>query len=74
MAHEQPLPEYVRRTGDEEFTNTYQDLLKNGRLRLVEVPASASAEGIFGDIAFETGFAYFCVAKDTWERVAIATW
>jgi len=37
-------------------------------------PASAIATGTAGDYAVESGFAYFCVATDTWERVAIATW
>ena len=40
----------------------------------VNVPASASATGVAGSYATESGFAYFCVATDTWERVAIATW
>ena len=40
----------------------------------VTVPATASAAGTAGDYAVESGFAYFCVATDTWERVAIATW
>ena len=41
---------------------------------LVAVPASAGAAGVVGDIAFESGFAYFCIAANTWERVVIATW
>ena len=38
------------------------------------VPASASATGVAGTVAWESGFLYVCVATDTWERVAIATW
>lgn len=37
-------------------------------------PASASATGTIGTIAWDTGFLYVCTATDTWERVAIATW
>lgn len=37
-------------------------------------PASASATGTVGTIAWDTGFIYVCTATDTWERVAIATW
>lgn len=37
-------------------------------------PASSSAPGTAGQVQFDTGFAYFCVATDTWLRVAIATW
>lgn len=38
------------------------------------VPASAGATGTLGQIRFESGFLYVCVATNTWERVAIATW
>jgi len=38
------------------------------------VPASAGATGVPGQWAAESGFLYICVATDTWERVAIATW
>jgi len=40
----------------------------------VTPPASAGDTGTAGDYAVTSGFAYFCVATDTWERVAIATW
>ena len=38
------------------------------------VPASASAAGIAGEIRVGTGFIYACVAANTWQRIAIATW
>lgn len=41
---------------------------------IVNPPASASAAGDPGSIAFDGSFAYFCVAVNTWLRVAIATW
>jgi hypothetical protein len=37
-------------------------------------PASASATGTMGTIAWDTGYIYVCTATNTWERVAIATW
>lgn len=40
----------------------------------VAVPASASATGTVGDIAFDSSHIYICIATDTWERVAIASW
>lgn len=40
----------------------------------VAVPASASATGLPGQIAFDASFAYFCTAVDTWVRVPLATW
>lgn len=38
----------------------------------VSVPASDSAPGVAGSLAYESGWLYVCVATDTWERVAIA--
>lgn len=38
------------------------------------VPATADAPGVEGQVAIESGFLYTCVATDTWERVATATW
>lgn len=37
-------------------------------------PASASATGTVGTIAWDSDYMYVCVATDTWKRVAIATW
>ena len=44
------------------------------RLRNPKTPASASATGNTGDIAWDASYIYICTATDTWERVAIATW
>lgn len=38
------------------------------------VPSSASASGTAGQTAYASGFFYVCVATNTWQRVAIATW
>ena len=40
----------------------------------VDVPASASATGIAGQIAYDSDYIYVCVATDTWKRVGVATW
>ena len=40
----------------------------------VAVPATAASPGDVGNWAAESGFLYICVATNTWERVAIATW
>jgi hypothetical protein len=37
-------------------------------------PASAGATGTAGEIRWDSGFIYICVAANTWKRVAIATW
>ena len=38
------------------------------------VPASAGATGTAGTIAWASGFIYVCVAANTWQRAALATW
>ena len=38
------------------------------------VPASATATGTTGTIAWDASYVYVCTATDTWKRVAIATW
>lgn len=38
------------------------------------VPASASAYGLPGMIAWDSSYIYVCTAVNTWKRVAIATW
>jgi hypothetical protein len=37
-------------------------------------PASAGAAGHKGEIRWDDGFIYVCIADDTWEKVAIASW
>lgn len=39
----------------------------------VAVPASASASGVAGQVAYQSGFFYICVSSNVWQRVAIAT-
>ena len=39
-----------------------------------ETPASASATGTTGQIAWDASYIYICTATNTWKRVAIATW
>jgi ribose/xylose/arabinose/galactoside ABC-type transport system permease subunit len=37
-------------------------------------PASATATGTTGDIAWDSDYIYVCVATDTWKRTSIQTW
>lgn len=37
-------------------------------------PATASSTGVLGEIRIVNGFIYVCVATNTWQRAAIATW
>lgn len=55
-------------------TSAIQTQLNGKMATWVAVPASATAAGTAGQLAYESGFLYVCVATDTWEKVAIATW
>jgi len=37
-------------------------------------PASATATGVAGEIAWDANYIYVCIATNTWKRVAISTW
>ena len=37
-------------------------------------PASASAAGTAGEIAWDSSYLYVCTASNTWKRVALSTW
>ena len=37
-------------------------------------PASATATGVAGEIAWDADYVYVCTATNTWKRVAISTW
>ena len=51
------------------------DLTVAGKVTLPsQPPASASATGSTGDIAWDANYVYVCVATDTWKRAAISTW
>ena len=39
-----------------------------------KTPASASGAGTTGQIAWDGGYVYVCVAADTWKRAALSTW
>lgn len=49
-------------------------IIRRDVAHLVSVPASATASGAAGDYATDASYAYFCVAADTWRRVAISAW
>jgi hypothetical protein len=44
------------------------------RIRTAQTPASASASGSQGEIAWDAGFVYVCTATNTWRRAALASW
>jgi hypothetical protein len=55
--------------------NVEEDLTVGGDLiTTTKTPASASATGTAGTIAYDADYIYVCTATDTWKRIAIATW
>ena len=54
--------------------NTNLTALNSAKLEWVTKPTAANSTGTAGQVAYESGFLYVCVATDTWQRVAIATW
>jgi hypothetical protein len=44
------------------------------RVGTAKTPASATATGTQGQIAWDADYVYVCVATDTWKRTAILTW
>ena len=44
------------------------------RVRTSQTPATASATGNQGEIAWDADYIYICVATNTWKRVAVSTW
>ena len=45
-----------------------------GISQLPITPASATATGTTGDIVWDSGYIYVCVATNTWKRAEITTW
>jgi hypothetical protein len=39
-----------------------------------EVPASSNADGVAGDVCFDSDYVYFCVADNTWKRIPLQSW
>ena len=39
-----------------------------------DAPVTASSAGSVGDIRYDSGYVYICVATNTWKRAALATW
>jgi hypothetical protein len=44
------------------------------RVRSPKTPASATAAGNAGEIAWDANYVYVCVATDAWRRAALTTW
>ena len=42
-------------------------------IRTPRTPASSTATGLIGEMCWDTGFIYICIANNTWKRVALST-
>ena len=58
------------------FTSAPQTTLDiNGTVRATPfTPASASATGVVGQIAWDANYVYVCTATNTWKRAGLSTW
>jgi hypothetical protein len=54
--------------------NTWELVAASGGLSWSSVPASATASGTAGQIAYDGDFLYVATAANTWERAALSTW
>lgn len=55
---------------NDNFTELYDAFSTIG----TSVPASASATGSAGQVAYDGAYLYVCTATDTWVRAALSTW
>ncbi|GIQ70640.1 hypothetical protein DUZ99_17850 [Xylanibacillus composti] len=44
------------------------------RIRESKTPESSSSSGQVGEIAWDNGYVYICVAPNTWKRAALSSW
>ena len=52
----------------------WNDLANSKLLSFSPVPASATATGTKGDIAYDSEYMYVCTDTNTWKRTALTTW
>lgn len=78
MAQFQPRPipddPSLRVAVMEEIFNDLQVSLNDLRKTVVPAPASATAPGLEGQIAYDSDFIYVCIGPDEWKRAALSTW
>ncbi|MED5546136.1 MAG: hypothetical protein VYD90_12875 [Pseudomonadota bacterium] len=62
------------RTTFEKINSNFDELYAAASTIGTSVPASASAAGTAGQVAYDSDYLYICVATDTWKRAALSTW
>jgi hypothetical protein len=48
--------------------------LQQDKIATSAAPATASSTGTAGEIRYDSGYVYICVATNTWKRAALTTW
>jgi len=48
--------------------------LQQDRIATSAAPATATSTGTAGEIRYDSGYVYICVATNTWKRAALTTW
>ena len=66
-------PQNTFQVWDHQMLNKTTGKIPVDRLR-VSVPASATATGTTGQIAWDTSYIYICTGTNQWKRVAVSTW
>jgi hypothetical protein len=61
-------------TATDDNTNKLQVNGNGIRIATAQTPASATATGVAGTIAWDSNYVYVCVATNTWKRSALSTW
>ncbi len=61
-------------TGNAATATTASTATVATRVSDTAAPASASATGTAGEVRYDSGFIYVCVATDTWVRAALTSW
>ena len=57
-----------------DFINCADKLTTDGFNFATGTPASATATGTAGDMAWDASYIYVCIATNTWKRTALTTW
>ena len=63
-------------TGDDALAYLCAVLVQGNFLAIAtsKTPASASDDGLKGQVCWDASYVYVCVATDTWKRAALNTW
>jgi hypothetical protein len=56
------------------FSNSNVTICGNLIVCNVYVPTANNSVGTAGQIAWDSGYVYICIATDTWKRANISTW